>query len=288
MEEYYSMEELLPVVEKLSRKYTSNESSSISYENARMLMEAVMYCIEELQNDGEYRLTTQSEKIDAMTAYQLGYNEVVSKVYKAKELYESILEDFQDFGCRNYGDTILKGFPQFFLRYDPKFKPQDHLLTLDYPTLMPINNLCGVDVIYQYLFNIKLEVDFLHAFETKNIEKLLERIVADYKNLYFDNISYVVLLTGLGCILTDKPVGVLEIQTNELTLIQSFFDKDKEEKAEQKIRMLITKLIEIGYNGNKKMEQYFLGMSKDYAVRIIQGIKNNSLGGVFNLTDMVF
>lgn len=37
----YSMEELLPVVAWLTRKYTSNESTSITYEKARQLMGAV-------------------------------------------------------------------------------------------------------------------------------------------------------------------------------------------------------------------------------------------------------
>lgn len=43
----YEMEELLPIVATLAEKYTGGESSSISYEKAGQLMEAVMYCIRE-------------------------------------------------------------------------------------------------------------------------------------------------------------------------------------------------------------------------------------------------
>ena len=43
----YEMEELVPIVASLSEKYTSKESTSVSYETARQLMEAVMYCINE-------------------------------------------------------------------------------------------------------------------------------------------------------------------------------------------------------------------------------------------------
>ena len=39
----YEMEELLPIVATLAEKYTGGESSSISYEKAGQLMEAVMY-----------------------------------------------------------------------------------------------------------------------------------------------------------------------------------------------------------------------------------------------------
>ncbi len=282
----YSIEELLPVVDKLSGKYTSKESSSVTYETARMLMSAVLYCIEEYRNGGENELSG-NEKPDAQAAYQCGYDRVVSKVYRAKEIYESILEEFRDFQCRNCRDTIIKGIPGFFLRYDPKFKPQDHILTLDYPTIKPINNLCGIDAVYQYLCNVKIEWDFLNAFDTKRVEYLLERIVTDYKNLYCDNISSAVLLTGLGCILAEKSVGMLELHRNDLELIQNFFGNDKEEKAEQKIRMLISKLFYNGYHGNGEMEKYFLNTSKEYAVRIVNGIQNHSLNGVFNLTDAV-
>ena len=43
----YEMNELLPIVAKLAEKYTSKESSSITYERAEYLMEAVIYCINE-------------------------------------------------------------------------------------------------------------------------------------------------------------------------------------------------------------------------------------------------
>lgn len=43
----YEMEELLPLVAKLAAKYTSGESTSVTYEAAGQLMEAVCYCIRE-------------------------------------------------------------------------------------------------------------------------------------------------------------------------------------------------------------------------------------------------
>ncbi|MGB8456024.1 MAG: DUF6179 domain-containing protein [Anaerocolumna sp.] len=282
----YSIEDLIPIVDKLTRKYTSNESSSVTYETARMLMEAVLYCIEEYYNESSHELAV-NEKSDAGIAYQCGYDMVVSKVYKSKEIYETILGKFKDYQCRNCRDTIIKGIPAFFINYDPKFKPQDHLLTLDYPAMMPVNALCGVDAIYRYLYNIKIEWDFLSAFPAERIEYLLERIIPDYKNLYFDNISYAVLLTGLGCILAEKPVGMLELQTKDMDFIQSYFADDNVEKAEQKIRMLISQLVRNGFNTNPEMEEYFLNASNDYAVRIVNGIRYHSLNGVFYLNDVV-
>lgn len=280
----YSIEELIPIVEKLTGKYTSLESSSITYETARMLMSAVLYCIEEYHNTSEYEISA-GEKVDATIAYQCGYDLVISKVFQSKKIYESIIEDFNDFKCRNCRDTILKGIPQFFLRYDPKFNPQDHLLTLDYPTIKPINSLLGVNAVYQYLCNIKTEWDFLNEFDTKRVEYLLEKICIDYKNMFFDNISNAVLLTSLGCILADKPVDMLELQTTDIESIENFFENDSVDKAEQKIRMLLSKLFIQGFRASTEMEDYFLNLSREFAVRIINGSQSHSLMGVFNITN---
>ena len=38
----YEMEELVPIVGKLAEKYTAHESTSITYEKAEQLMEAVL------------------------------------------------------------------------------------------------------------------------------------------------------------------------------------------------------------------------------------------------------
>ena len=46
---HYEMEELVPIVGRLAQKYTANESTSVTYEKAEQLMEAVLYCIHEAE-----------------------------------------------------------------------------------------------------------------------------------------------------------------------------------------------------------------------------------------------
>ena len=46
----YDMNELLPVVARLTKRYTGIESSSVSYEKANQLMGAVIYCIREIES----------------------------------------------------------------------------------------------------------------------------------------------------------------------------------------------------------------------------------------------
>ncbi len=46
----YRVEELMLIVSKLAGKYAVFENTSISYEKAQMLMEAVIYCLEAYEN----------------------------------------------------------------------------------------------------------------------------------------------------------------------------------------------------------------------------------------------
>lgn len=72
----YDLAELLPIVESLSRKYTRNESSSISYAAAQQLMEAVIYCIREMETSSSNLPATV---LSAADAYALGYEAVLKK-----------------------------------------------------------------------------------------------------------------------------------------------------------------------------------------------------------------
>ena len=133
----YRMEELLPVVGKLVEKFTSKESSSVTFETAQMLMEGVIYCIEQCFPASGTALEA-AKKMPAEEAYRIGYGLAVEKVYKAKAVYDGLIVDFQDYGCRNYRETVREGMPAFFLKYDAKFQPQNHILTL---TILPLVNM---------------------------------------------------------------------------------------------------------------------------------------------------
>lgn len=46
------MDALVKIVGKLAGKYTAGESTSVTYEKAEQLMEAVLYCIREAEETG--------------------------------------------------------------------------------------------------------------------------------------------------------------------------------------------------------------------------------------------
>lgn len=238
----YTMEELLPLAAKLADKYTSKESSSVSYETAQMLMEAILYCIQEF-NFASQTAVASLTPVSAELAWEEGYKLVIGKVYQAKEIYEGLVENFTDYGCRNYHDTILKGMPKFFLRYDPIFNPQNHVLTLDYPLIFGYPEFCGVDMILAYLEGIRIEQSFLNCFDNRPIYNLMETITPDYRELYMDNLCEQVLFRALCCMIAEKPVYLLELTEEDMQNVTFFFEDNSIEQMEIKLKHLTDLLI---------------------------------------------
>lgn len=123
----YTMEELLPVVGKLTEKYTSLSSTSVTYETAQQLMGAVFYCLREAEYEavktGKNSVATASDT-DLWRFYQQGYEVVLEKTARAKKVYDQIIANFRSFGNCCYEDTVIKGMPEFFVHYDARFRPR--------------------------------------------------------------------------------------------------------------------------------------------------------------------
>ncbi len=145
------LNQLIPIVSYLADKYTSKESTSVSYETAQMLMEAVIYCINEYFNENPNQVLKIDCELSARAIYDEGYNLVVAKVHKAKALYDVLLQDFLENDFSQSNTKIFKELPKFFLRYDARFCPQNHVLSFAYPLIPDEPDLCGVDLIYKYL-----------------------------------------------------------------------------------------------------------------------------------------
>lgn len=149
----YTMEELVPIVARLAEKYTASESTSVTYEKAEQLMEAVLYCIHET-GVPEEGAVIPSEKIPARQAYEAGLERVKKKVKRALELYNEILPEIICQEDQNLNDIFTKGMPEFFLWYDVKFEPQNTRIMLDYPVSKDLSCYAGIDKVYEFLLCI--------------------------------------------------------------------------------------------------------------------------------------
>ena len=134
----YKMEELIPIVGKLAGRYTSFESTSVTYEKAEQFMKAVLYCIHETETYGHGGIVA-AEGLSAEQAYETGLALVEEKVKLALKLYNELMQGFADYDNLCLRDTVVNGLPEFFKWYDTKYEPQNTILTLDYPVLKDLS-----------------------------------------------------------------------------------------------------------------------------------------------------
>lgn len=220
----YQPEELIPIVSKLAGKLTGGESTSITYEKAQQLMEAVLYCINEWEREqegnaqlasqrsvsqmcgaqkpceqtgekegqsAECQIVNTGQKLPAEEAYELGLACVTKKVKLSLALYNKIMEKFDSYGNHCLNDTMVKGFPEFFKRYDAKFEPQNTILTLDYPVLEDLRSYTGVDAIWEYLCCIRAEQRYLGRLPRDFVIDSLRSYCADYEDM-IENLRQIV------------------------------------------------------------------------------------------------
>ena len=264
------MEELLPVVAKLAEKYTGGMSTSVTYEKAQELMEAVLYCIREYEQEQSMGLAIVPEGgLPAEEIYQKGYELVVRKVKKMRAFYNRLLKRFRSYGCRNYANVVEKGLPEFFRRYDPRFAPQKTIRTLDYPMLLPVDGLTGIDAIEQYLSYLSLEQRFLGAFDEAYVCGSLSVYDWNYREQFF-NLCGVLLEDVLLCILMNKPLQT-PADPEHLKRLEQWCGVRSKEKVLEELQQILLRLVEKRFGKNELLYEYLCGGLPDLAVRIKEG-----------------
>lgn len=290
MEEFsweYSMEELVELTGWLTDKYTSKESSSVTYETAERLMGSVLYCLEEYRRAWESReygqeqtMPAAREGITLREAYQRGYQLVLDKVQEARKVYHRLIQDFEDYGCVNLRDTVKKGMPAFFRHYDARFDTQNTILTLDYPTLGPLTGKNGVDAILDYLLHIEMEAMLLGAFSRDAVVQLFEENGLGLCRDFMGNICEAVLERAVCCMIADRSVWELILEPEDWGCIRAYFDlppcqariQEKAEvnacldRMEGRIKGLIAQLTD-RLGGGSPLGQYLSAAAREYAVR---------------------
>ena len=183
----YSVEELFPIVCRLSEQYTQNDSSSVTFDTANDLINAVVYCINYLKTD----IKPFPNDISAEQAYRLGYDLVVDRAKTLLEAYNKLSACFEDYGVKCLRYTFQVQLQAFFLRYDPKFKPHESIMLFDYPILSDISQLQGIEAFERYFKCLCFEQAELARIGIDAVKEKLYGYHRDYSNLY-ENIYWIV------------------------------------------------------------------------------------------------
>lgn len=270
----YKMEELLPIVAQLSRKYTSAESTSVSYEKAQQLMEAVLYCIRELEQT-QKNLPANQNIVSPDEAYQLGLEAVMHKAKETQKKYNELINIFCDYGNENLRDTVTKAVFGFFKFYDPVFAPQDTIITMDYPVLDFKQELQGIDAIAAYVEAIYTEQLFLQKMPKDYVRNVLQQFHPNYQKQFF-NISSILIRHVLGDMMIEKRMGVAAVQEDYQTLFD-FLQKKSIKELQNTLYHYLQTLIQSQYDGDEKIEKYFQKEIPEFSIQLKQVQKKEYL-----------
>ena len=274
----YEMEELVPIVGKLAEKYTSHESTSITYEKAEQLMGAVLYCIHELW-ESSGNAPSLNKKLSEQRAYEMGAAYVREKTGKALDLYNRILPEFCHYENKCLYDTFVKGIPEFFKWYDVQFEPQNTILTLDYPLLKDISEYTGIDKIFEFIKSIGLEQKFLKLFPAGYVINILSKDNRNWQES-MDNICEIVFTHVIGHIMLGKSLTVIELKETDYFYMQEMFEQIALEDIKKHLEVTLEIYIKNYYENDRELLNYLSGAISGIVVRLKNAADNKVLGNI--------
>jgi len=270
----YRSQDLILIVKELADKYCAGESSSVSYEKARQLMGAVLYCIHEAEISCP-DLPAAGPAADARQIYEAGRIALIDKVKRTQGSYNAMIGGFCAYGNRNYHDTVTKGLPAFFLNYDPDFAPQETVIMMDYPTLMPAGESSGIDAAAEYIEQISLEQSFLSAYPQEYVEEILRKQQYDYEEQFF-NICQVFLNHLLCRLLTAEDPG----GRDPYRALRGVTDKTSEDGLRELLMSCLGKLPGMRRDNDDRLSGYLASAVPELAMRLKIGSQNDCLENI--------
>ena len=278
----YEMNDLIPVVAMLTRQYTGIESSSVTYEKANQLMEAVMYCIRETGQNGDTSLASQQQS--AMQAYKTGAQLVRRKTEELLSFYESNRHMFSTYGNGYLADVLEKGLPAFFMYYDEKYEPQNTILTLDYPIFVDLTAYQGIDCVDLYVRSIAEEQRFLAKFGEDYVRRVLRAYSEDYEELP-ENIAGIVLGNIIGHLLAGRKLAE-KLREEDLQGICEqyvYCEKKKGGGFRESVSGVAAAFLTQHFAGEEQVQRYMMAGLSDICARIENAAANKNLDKIFVL-----
>lgn len=234
-----TLEEVLPLLAKRARKYTSAESTSVTNETARQILLSILYCLEET-NASSTDLTAGTESVEQRFASGLKRKQQL--IQDTKSLLEHIQAHLLPIEMDVYKRTILTGIPPFLQDYDVQFGAHLSPGSIDYQLCMEIEGLSGIDFMAEYLNRFHLEETFLSYFPVSVIREVLRGYHSDYENLLV-NIFQIVFQNAIGCILCNYDIYELDIRPEARSRLYRHLSDLTRENIKVLLQMALRRLI---------------------------------------------
>lgn len=272
---YYEMEQLLPIVAKLTQQYTSGESTSVTYERARYIMEAVLYSINMCSEESAVVL----HGMTVNEIYKTGCEIITVKIQQTKNMYSDMIKGFRHYGNTNLKDTVEKAIPGFFMYYDGKFAPQETIITMDYPVFNHPTGITGIIAIEQYIKALSLEQKFMGGFQEEYVREILKRFHVNYRSQYF-NLCRIFLRHVACCVITKRITDYERkdyICTDRYSELKKYVEDLSKEELKKNIEIVIESIVKKKLNHDLELEKYLKLDVCDFVMELKMGVENNCL-----------
>lgn len=190
--------------------YTGGESSSVRTETAQALLDSVFYTLGIVLKG----FPTPDAALQALKSRSLavllteGQDCIRRRVAAARARHRRLADALFETENVFYRATAADGIRGFFRLYRPALFANETHITADYPPLLPITGLCGIEFIERYLACLVAENRFLRCFQPKQVHLLLCALPEDYRKTPM-NLCLPVLTAALCCELTGEPPRTL-------------------------------------------------------------------------------
>lgn len=267
--------QLMSILDRLIRRYTKGESSSVMSETAVNLLASVLYAVDAylLHVDDSEKAIYLLKKGNINNAYEQGVILIHHCLEETKHIYKEVNHNKLDVAVEAYNITIDESIPVFLKKYGIIFDAHNTMASIDYPLAIDDMSIQGVYYLKQYVTHLKLENRFCCLYDKDDIQQIL----GDYGKLCrFDyrielfNIFELVLNNAIFSILSGGGANQITISLNQYKQLEILFEK----LDDSQINSIILKAVNHLQNHFKLHDSQMTGYLKQCGYNLVRRIKS--------------
>ncbi|GGB54942.1 hypothetical protein F3157_21475 [Virgibacillus dakarensis] len=282
---YGTQRQLMSILEKLIRRYTQGESSSVTSETAVSILSSVLYAVDAYLlhfNDPEKAMDVLKNG-NIKNGYDQGIDLICHCFEETKQLYKEINNNKLDVAVEAYNLTIDESIPVFLKKYGIIFDAHNTMASIDYPLAIDDMSIQGVYYFRQYLTHLKMENQFCLLFNKDDIQSVLVnygRICGfDYRIELF-NIFELVLNNAVFSILSGGHASQIKISINQYKQLVGLFEKLDDSQIQYIILKAVNRLRHHFNIKDPQMTDYLKRCGMNLVNRVKSVVKHNRLDTV--------
>lgn len=264
-----------------ARSYTHGESSSVRTEDAEIIMSSVLYTVGlHLKS-----LPTPEDAVSALCRenfrdiYISGRKRINIKLATVKKIAEFLSQNAPKSRAIYYRQAVKKLTARFLSVYNPDFAAHDAAVLPDYPLLVPVNNLVGVEYMQKYLEGLYSETQFLRLFSPITVDTVLYAKNPEYPETP-DNILHPIFLSAMGAILIGNDVFSL-MGGEDIPLLYDIFDSKSKAEVLSILESTLKRLIDALHIGSPSLVRYLNASLSDIASEILSATEKKTIHRLF-------